>query len=149
MQTNNNTTNSQKTYYVRYLGQGISASTIVHPWTDRDKALMSLASRISECSTSIHVGEIETLAEVRDIVEDILSYDWTPEEIDRIMSEYDSEDDNDISKLRNYIEYVIDETSSDYIEYLCNDVYASTGIVREFETIEEMYEYWMDCELPA
>lgn len=148
MQTNNNTTNNPKTYYVRYLGQGISASTIVHPWTDRDKALMSLASRISECSTSIHVGEIETLAEVRDIVEDILSYDWTPDDIERIMSEYDSEDDTDISILRNYIEYVIDETSSDYIEYLCSDVYVSTGIVREFETLEEMYKYWMDAELP-
>lgn len=150
MQTNNNTTNNttNKTYSVRYLGQGISASTIVHPWTDRDKALMSLASRISECSTSIHVDEIETLAEVRDIVEDILSYDWTPEEIDRIMSEYDSEDDNDISKLRDYIEYVIDETSSDYIEHLCSEVYASTGLVREFGTIEELYQYWMDCELP-
>ena len=109
---------------------------------------MSLASRISECSTSIHVDEIETLAEVRDIVEDILSYDWTPEEIDRIMSEYDSEDDNDISKLRDYIEYVIDETSSDYIEHLCSEVYASTGLVREFGTIEELYQYWMDCELP-
>lgn len=150
MQANNNTTNNttNKTYSVRYLSLGKDADTIVHPWTDRDKALMSLASRISECSTSIHVDEIETLAEVRDIVEYILSYDWTPEEIDRIMSEYDSEDDNDISILRNYIEYVIDETSSEYIEYLCNDVYASTGIVREFETIEEMYEYWMDCKLP-
>ncbi|WP_308592578.1 hypothetical protein [uncultured Porphyromonas sp.] len=110
---------------------------------------MSLASRISECSTSIHVSEIDTLSEVRDIVEYILSYDWTPEEIERTMEEYDKEDDTDISKLRDYIEYVIDETSSDYIEYLCNDVYASTGIVREFETLEEMYEYWMDAELPA
>lgn len=151
MQTNNNTTNNttNKTYSVRYLSLGKDADTIVHPRTDRDKALMRLASRISECSTSIHVDEIETLSEVRDIVEYILSYDWTPEEIDRIMSEYDSEDDNDISKLRDYIEYVIDETSSDYIEYLCNDVYASTGIVREFETLEDMYKYWMDCELPA
>lgn len=149
MQTNNNTTNTtNSTYSVRYLGQGISASTIVHPWTDRDKALMSLASRISECSTSIHVDEIETLGEVRDIVEDILSYDWTPEEIEHILSEYDSEDDTDISKLRDYIEYVIDETSSDYIEYLCNDVYDSTGYVRAFETLDEMYEYWMDCKLP-
>lgn len=152
MQTNNttnNTTNSNKTYSVRYLGLGIDACTIVHPWTDRDKALMSLASRISECSTSIHVDEIETLAEVRDIVEYILSYDWTPEEIERTMEEYDSEDDTDVSKLRDYIEYVIDETSSGYIESLCCDVYISTGIVREFETIDEMYEYWMDCELPA
>lgn len=150
MQANNNTTNNttNKTYSVRYLGLGNDADTIVHPWTDRDKALMSLASRISECSTSIHVDEIETLAEVRDIVEYILSYDWTPEEIERTMEEYDKEDDTDISKLRDYIEYVIDETSSDYIEYLCNDVYASTGIVREFETIDEMYEYWMDCKLP-
>lgn len=150
MQTNNNTTNNttNKTYSVRYLSLGNDADTIVHPWTDRDKALMSLASRISECSTSIHVDEIETLSEVRDIVEYILSYDWTPEEIEHTMSEYDSEDDTDVSKLSEYIEYVIDETNSDYIEYLCNDVYASTGIVREFETIEEMYEYWMDCELP-
>lgn len=150
MQANNNTTNNttNKTYSVRYLGLGNDADTIVHPWTDRDKALMSLASRISECSTSIHVDEIETLAEVRDIVEYILSYDWTPEEIERTMEEYDKEYDTDISKLRDYIEYVIDETSSDYIEYLCNDVYASTGIVREFETIDEMYEYWMDCKLP-
>lgn len=150
MQANNNTTNNttNKTYSVRYLGLGNDADTIVHPWTDRDKALMSLASRISECSTSIHVDEIETLAEVRDIVEYILSYDWTPEEIERTIEEYDKEDDTDISKLRDYIEYVIDETSSDYIEYLCNDVYASTGIVREFETIDEMYEYWMDCKLP-
>lgn len=150
MQANNNTTNNttDKTYSVRYLSLGIDAAAIVHPWTDRDKALMSLASRISECSTSIHVDEIETLSEVRDIVEYILSYDWTPEDIERIISEYDSEDDTDISILRNYIEYVIDETSSDYIEYLCSDVYASTGIVREFETIEEMYEYWMGCELP-
>lgn len=150
MQANNNTTNNttNKTYSVRYLSLGIDAAAIVHPWTDRDKALMSLASRISECSTSIHVDEIETLAEVRDIVEYILSYDWTPEEIERTMEEYDKEDDTDISKLRDYIEYVIDETSSDYIEYLCNDVYASTGIVREFETIDEMYEYWMDCKLP-
>lgn len=145
----NSARTTEKTYSVRYLGQGISASTIVHPWNGRDKALMSLASRISECSTSIHVDEIETLAEVRDIVEDILSYDWTPEEVERTMEEYDSEDDTDVSKLRDYIEYVIDETSSDYIEYLCNDVYASTGIVREFETLEEMYEYWMDAELPA
>ena len=150
MQANNNTTNNttNKTYSVRYLGLGKDADTIVHPWTDRDKELMRLASRISESSPSIHVDEIETLAEVRDIVEYILSYDWTPEEIERIMSEYDSEDDNDISILRNYIEYVIDETSSDYIEYLCSDVYASTGIVREFETLEEMYKYWMDAELP-
>lgn len=148
MQANNNTTNSPKTYSVRYLSLGKDADTIVHPWTDRDKALMSLASRISECSTSIHVDEIETLAEVRDIVEYILSYDWTPEEIERTMSEYDSEDDTDVSKLRDYIEYVIDETSSDYIESLCSEVYASTGIVREFETLEEMYEYWMDCKLP-
>lgn len=148
MQANNNTTNSSKTYSVRYLSLGNDADTIVHPWTDRDKALMSLASRISECSTSIHVDEIETLSEVRDIVEYILSYDWTPEEIEHTMSEYDSEDDTDVSKLSEYIEYLIDETNSDYIEYLCNDVYASTGIVREFETIEEMYEYWMDCELP-
>lgn len=145
----NSARTTEKTYSVRYLGLGKDADTIVRPHTDRDKALMSLASRISECSTSIHVGEIETLAEVRDIVEYILSYDWTPEEIERIMSEYDSEDDADVSKLRNYIEYVIDETSSDYIESLCGEVYASTGIVREFETLEEMYEYWMDAELPA
>ena len=148
MQANNNTTNSPKTYSVRYLSLGKDADTIVRPYTDRDKALMSLASRISECSTSIHVDEIETLAEVRDIVEYILSYDWTPDDIERIMSEYDSEDGTDISILRNYIEYVIDETSSDYIEYLCSDVYVSTGIVREFETLEEMYKYWMDAELP-
>lgn len=146
MQANNNTTNTPKTYYVRYLDT--RETTIVHPWTDRDKALMSLASRISECSTSIHVGEIETLSEVRDIVEDILSYDWTPEELERIMDEYDKEDDSDISKLREYIEYVIDETSSDYIERLCSDVYDSTGIVKCYDTYEEMYEYWMDAELP-
>ena len=103
---------------------------------------------MSESSTSIHVDEIETLAEVRDIVENILSYDWTPEEIEKFMEEYDSEDDTDVDKLRNYIEYVIDETNSGYIESLCGDVYISTGIVREFETLEEMHEYWMDCELP-
>lgn len=148
MQTNNNTTNSPKIYSVRYLGLGKDADTIVHPWTSRDKALMSLASRISECSTSIHVDEIDTLSEVRDIVEYILSYDWTPDEVERIMDEYDKEDDTDVSKLSEYIEYVIDETSSDYIEYLCSDVYVSTGIVREFETLEDMYKYWMDCELP-
>lgn len=151
MQANNNTTNNttNKTYSVRYLGLGKDADTIVHPWTDRDKALMSLASRISECSTSIHVDEIETLSEVRDIVEYILSYDWTPEEVERIMDEYDKEDDTDISKLSEYIEGEIDDTSSDYIEYLCSKVYDSTGIVREFETTEELYQYWMDCELPA
>lgn len=109
---------------------------------------MRLASRISECSTSIHVDEIETLSEVRDIVEYILSYDWTPEDVERIMDEYDKEDDTDISKLSEYIEGEIDDTSSDYIEYLCGDVYISTGIVREFETTEELYQYWMDCELP-
>lgn len=148
MQTNNNTTNSNKTYSVRYLGLGIDADTIVHPWTERDKALMSLASRISEDSTSIHVDEIDTLSEVRDIVEYILSYDWNPEEIEKFMEEYDSEDDTDVDKLRNYIEYVIDETSSGYIESLCCDVYISTGIVREFDTLDEMYQYWMDAKLP-
>lgn len=150
MQANNNTTNNttNKTYSVRYLSLGIDAAAIVHPWTDRDKALMDLASRISECSTSIHVDEIDTLSEVRDIVEYILSYDWAPEEIERIMSEYDSEDDTDISKLSEYIEGEIDNTSSDYIESLCSKVYDSTGIVREFETTEELYQYWMDCELP-
>lgn len=150
MQANNNTTNNttNKTYSVRYLGLGNDAATIVHPWTDRDKALMSLASRISECSTSIHVDEIETLSEVRDIVEYILSYDWAPEEVGRIMDEYDKEDDTDVSKLRDYIEYVIDETSSGYIESLCSDVYDSTGIVKCYDTYEEMYEYWMDAELP-
>lgn len=145
----NSARTTEKTYSVRYLSLGKDADTIVRPHTDRDKALMSLASRISECSTSIHVSEIETLAEVRDIVEYILSYDWTPEEIERTMEEYDKEDDTDVSKLRDYIEYVIDETSSDYIESLCGEVYDSTGIVREFETLEEMYEYWMDAELPA
>lgn len=145
MQPNNN---NNTTYSVRYLGLGIDECTIVHPWTDRDKALMSLASRISESSTSIHVDEIETLAEVRDIVENILSYDWTPEEIERTMEEYDSEDETDISKLSDYIEYVIYETNSGYIEQLCSEVYESTGLVREFETLEEMYQYWMDCELP-
>lgn len=149
MQANNNTTNSPKTYSVRYLSLGKDADTIVHPWTSRDKALMSLASRISECSTSIHVDEIETLAEVRDIVEYILSYDWTPDDIERIMSEYDSEDDTDVSKLRDYIEGEFDDTSSEYIERLCSDVYDSTGIVKCYDTFEEMYEYWMDAELPA
>lgn len=144
MQANNNTTN--KTYSVRYLGTG--RREIVHPWTSRDKELMRLASRISECSTSIHVDEIETLAEVRDIVEYILSYDWAPEEIERIMSEYDKEDDTDISKLSDYIEGEIDDTSSDYIESLCSKVYDSTGLVREFDTTEELYQYWMDCKLP-
>ena len=139
---------TEKTYSVRCLGLGKDADTIVRPHTDRDKALMSLASRISECSTSIHVDEIETLSEVRDIVEYILSYDWTPEEVERTMEEYDSEDDTDVSKLRDYIEYVIDDTSSDYIESLCSDVYDSTGIVKCYDTFEEMYEYWMDCKLP-
>lgn len=150
MQANNNTTNNttNKTYSVRYLSLGKDADTIVHPWTSRDKALMSLASRISECSTSIHVDEIETLSEVRDIVEYILSYDWTPDEIARTMEEYDKEDDTDVSKLSEYIEYVIDETNSDYIESLCSDVYDSTGIVKCYDTYEEMYEYWMDAELP-
>lgn len=138
--------NTPKTYSVRYLGTG--ERTIVHPWTSRDKELMRLASRISEASTSIHVDEIETLSEVRDIVEYILSYDWTPEEIERIMGEYDKEDDTDISKLSEYIEGEIDDTSSDYIEYLCSKVYDSTGLVLCFDTIEELYKYWMDAELP-
>lgn len=153
MQNKDTKTTAKKTtgyYYERRPGSGIDATTIIRPWNDRDREIMQLTSRISECSTSIHVGEITELSEVRDIVENILSYDWLPEEVDRIMDEYDKEDDNNVSKLDDYIEYVVYNTdNSDYIESLCWDVYASTDIVLEFEAIEGLYEHWMDTKMQA
>lgn len=135
-------------YYVRY-SQADGDGTIVAVTDDYEKELMKLASRISECSTSIHVDLVPSLSYVRDIVEDILTYYWSEEDIDRIMSEYDEEDDNDPSILLNYVECILENTSCEWMENLCWKVYDSTDIVLGFDTIEELYEHWMDTKMPA
>lgn len=135
-------------YYVRY-SQANGDGTIIAVSDDYGKALMRLASRISEASTSIDVDLVTSLSDVRDIVEDILTNYWSPEDIDRIMSEYDSEDDNDPSVLLNYVECILDNCSCEWMEGLCEQVQDSTDIVREFKTIEDLYEFWMDTKMPA
>lgn len=135
-------------YYVRY-SQADGDGTIVATSQDYEKELMKLASRISEASPSIDVDLVENLSDVRDIVEDILSYNWTVEDIDRIMSEYDEEDDNDPSILLNYVECVLENTSCEWMENLCWEVYDSTDIALEFDSIEKLYEHWLDTKMPA
>ncbi len=135
-------------YYVRY-SQANGDGTIVAASSDYEKELMRLADRISECSTSIHVGLISNLSDVRDIVEDILTNFWSEEDIDRIMSEYDQEDDNDPSILLDYVECILENTSCEWMENLCWKVYASTDIILEFDSIEELYKHWMGTKMQA
>lgn len=135
-------------YYVRY-SQANGDGTIVAASTEYEKELMKLADRISECSTSIHVGQISNLSDVRDIVEDILKNFWSEEDIERIMSEYDQADDNDPSVLLDYVECILDISNSEWMEGLCWQVYGSTDIVLEFDTVEDLYEHWMDTKMQA
>lgn len=135
-------------YYVIY-NQAEWDGTIVVASLDYEKELMQLASRISESSPTIEVGLVQTLSDVRDIVENILTRFWTREDVDRIMSEYDSEDDRKISTLLDYVECVLDTSTPEWIEDLCEQIQGSTSVNVEHDTIEELYEYWMDTKMPT
>ena len=135
-------------YYVRY-SQADGDGTVIVTSLDYSKELMQLASRISESSPTIEVGLVQNLSDVRDIVEDILTRFWTREDVDRIMSEYDSEEDSKISTLLNYVECVLDTSTPEWIEDLCKQIQDSTYTDVEYDTIEELYEFWMDTKMPA
>ena len=148
--TNNITSNIPTTelYYIRcsrYYGVG----TIVAVSSDYDKALIRLAARITEDSTSMEVDPVPCLSYVRDIVKDLLSYEYCPDDLNRIMSDYDTEDDDDIARLYDYLIDQLDYTDSEWFEGLCEQAQASTDVVLEYDTIEELYRFWMDSELPA
>lgn len=135
-------------YYVRY-SQANGDGTIVVTSLDYAKELMKLASKISEASPTIEIGIVTSLSDVRDIVEDILTRFWSEEDVDRIMSEYDEEDDSKISTLLNYIECVLDTSTCEWIEDLCKQIQDSTYADVEYDSIEELYEHWMDTKMPA
>ncbi len=139
------TTTRPAVYYVRYGNEG-STGTIMTATTPYEMALLDLASKMSDSSSSMDVAPVESLPQVRDLVLDWLSIYWRDDDLTRLIAEYDSEDPNDISRLVDYSD--VDDYGPDAMEDLCWEVLSTLETCGTTDTIEELYMAWMGCEMP-